>query len=50
MSATTVIAAPASDAPSASFADLYRDTVRDLYAYVATLLSDRSAAEIGRAV
>jgi len=32
-------------APARSFADLYRDTVRDLYAYVATLLGDRSAAE-----
>ena len=28
-----------------SFTDLYRETVRDLYAYVATLLHDRSAAE-----
>ena len=27
------------------FADLYRETVADLYAYVATLLQDRSAAE-----
>jgi RNA polymerase sigma-70 factor (ECF subfamily) len=30
---------------SATFADLYRDTVRDLYAYVATLVGDRSSAE-----
>jgi RNA polymerase sigma-70 factor (ECF subfamily) len=28
-----------------SFADLYRETVRDLYAYVATLVGDRAAAE-----
>jgi RNA polymerase sigma-70 factor, ECF subfamily len=28
-----------------SFAELYRETVRDLFAYVATLLGDRSAAE-----
>ena len=32
-------------APAATFADLYRDTVRDLYAYVATLVGDRSSAE-----
>ncbi len=31
--------------PQTSFADLYRDTVHDVYAYVATLLGDRSAAE-----
>jgi RNA polymerase sigma-70 factor (ECF subfamily) len=28
-----------------SFADLYRETVRDVFAYVATLLGDRAAAE-----
>jgi RNA polymerase sigma-70 factor, ECF subfamily len=28
-----------------SFADLYRETVDDVFAYVATLLGDRSAAE-----
>lgn len=28
-----------------SFADLYRDTVQDVFAYVATLLGDRAAAE-----
>ena len=28
-----------------SFEELYRDTVDDLYAYVATLVRDRSAAE-----
>ena len=33
------------EAEPASFTDLYHDTVRDLYAYVATLLHDRSAAE-----
>jgi len=32
-------------AAPAPFADLYRDTVRDVYAYVATLLGDRAAAE-----
>ena len=32
-------------APASSFADLYRATVADVYAYVATLLGDRSAAE-----
>ena len=36
---------PASEAPAATFADLYRDAVGDLYAYVATILQDRSAAE-----
>ena len=35
----------AQDAPAASFTDLYRETVRDLYAYVATLVHDRAAAE-----
>ena len=33
------------DAPTATFAELYRETVADVYAYVATLLGDRSAAE-----
>ncbi|HWT92793.1 MAG TPA: sigma-70 family RNA polymerase sigma factor [Solirubrobacteraceae bacterium] len=36
------------DPPSASatsFADLYRETVRDVYAYVATIVGDRAAAE-----
>lgn len=28
-----------------SFADLYRETVQDVYAYVATLVGDRAAAE-----
>ena len=28
-----------------TFADLYRETVRDVYAYVATLVGDRAAAE-----
>ena len=36
----------ATDTPTAvKFADLYRDTVHDVYAYVATLVGDRSAAE-----
>lgn len=29
----------------ASFGDLYRETVRDVYAYVATIVGDRAAAE-----
>jgi RNA polymerase sigma-70 factor (ECF subfamily) len=33
------------EAPTATFADLYRETVRDVYAYVATLVGDRAAAE-----
>ena len=37
---------PQGETPIAtSFADLYRETVRDVYAYVATLLGDRAAAE-----
>ena len=32
-------------ATASSFADLYRDTVHDVFAYVATLLGDRAAAE-----
>ena len=30
---------------AATFADLYRETVSDVYAYVATLVGDRAAAE-----
>ena len=33
------------EAPAISFAELYRDSVGDLYAYVATMLQDRGAAE-----
>jgi RNA polymerase sigma-70 factor (ECF subfamily) len=36
---------PVKEAEATSFADLYRESVRDLYAYVATMLQDRSAAE-----
>ena len=36
---------PVSEAETTSFADLYRASVRDLFAYVATMLQDRSAAE-----
>ena len=36
---------PVREAAPASFADLYRDSVADLYAYVATMLQDRHAAE-----
>jgi RNA polymerase sigma-70 factor (ECF subfamily) len=32
-------------AAATPFADLYRDTVHDVYAYVATLLGDRATAE-----
>ncbi len=39
----STVAAPSS--PPRSFAELYRATVTDLYAYVATLLGDRAAAE-----
>ncbi len=38
------IAAPAASPPS-TFAELYRATVGDVYAYVATLVGDRAAAE-----
>ena len=38
---TTVSAPPA----ATSFADLYRETVHDVYAYVATLLGDSATAE-----
>ena len=31
--------------PRRRFAELYRETVRDVYAYVATLVGDRAAAE-----
>lgn len=34
-----------STAAETSFAQLYRETVRDVYAYVATIVGDRSAAE-----
>jgi RNA polymerase sigma-70 factor (ECF subfamily) len=35
----------AAAAPPGTFADLYRATVTDVYAYVATLVGDRAAAE-----
>ena len=38
-------AAAATSPPRPTFAELYRATVTDLYAYVATLLGDRAAAE-----
>lgn len=34
-----------SDGAALAFEDLYRDCARDLYAYVASLVSDRAAAE-----
>ncbi len=42
---TLAATAPARDTASASFADLYRETFADVYAYVATIVSDRAAAE-----
>ena len=36
---------PTREAPATTFAELYRESVGDLYAYVATLLQDRTAAE-----
>ncbi|HEX2086558.1 MAG TPA: sigma-70 family RNA polymerase sigma factor [Solirubrobacteraceae bacterium] len=38
-------AAPAAEQAAASFADLYRATFADVYAYVATIVGDRGAAE-----
>jgi len=42
---TLAAVAPAPEAASSSFADLYRATFHDLYAYVATIVVDRAAAE-----
>jgi RNA polymerase sigma-70 factor (ECF subfamily) len=42
---TLTATAPAPPAPATSFADLYRATFADVYAYVATIVLDRSAAE-----
>ncbi len=42
LAATT---APAREDAAATFADLYRATFADVYAYVATIVSDRAAAE-----
>ena len=42
---TSDSASPGAAEPAAAFGDLYRDTVRDVFAYVATLLGDRSLAE-----
>jgi len=39
------VVVPVREAPAATFADLYRESVGDLFAYVATMLQDRSAAE-----
>lgn len=33
------------DPPAVAFADLYRESVHDVFAYVATLVGDRAAAE-----
>ena len=46
VSSTLTVTAPASPkAAEGSFADLYRETVHDVYAYVATMVGDRAAAE-----
>jgi RNA polymerase sigma factor (sigma-70 family) len=42
---TLAAAATAPEAATSSFADLYRATFADVYAYVATIVIDRSAAE-----
>jgi RNA polymerase sigma-70 factor (ECF subfamily) len=42
---TIAAAATAPERAAASFADLYRETFADVYAYVATIVTDRSAAE-----
>jgi RNA polymerase sigma-70 factor, ECF subfamily len=42
---TLAATAPATEAAAATFADLYRATFADVYAYVATIVTDRSAAE-----
>jgi RNA polymerase sigma-70 factor, ECF subfamily len=43
--AVSSVTAPPRATAAGSFADLYRDTVADIFAYVATLLGDRAAAE-----
>ena len=46
MGITLAAAATAPETTAATtFADLYRETFRDVYAYVATIVHDRSAAE-----
>ena len=42
---TLTAAAPAPEATAATFADLYRETFHDVYAYVVTIVVDRAAAE-----
>ena len=42
---TMAVPAPASGAAAKPFAELYRATVADVYAYVATIVPDRAAAE-----
>ena len=42
---TIAAAATAPETAASSFADLYRATFADVYAYVATIVHDRSAAE-----
>ena len=42
---TLTATAPAAETAASSFAELYRATFSDVYAYVATIVPDRSAAE-----
>ncbi len=45
MGLTLAAAATAPETTAATFADLYRETFGDVYAYVATIVRDRAAAE-----
>ena len=45
MGITLAATAPAPETAATPFADLYRQTFADVYAYVATIVRDRSAAE-----
>ena len=42
---TLAATAPARESAAATFAELYRATFADVYAYVATIVADRAAAE-----
>ena len=45
MGQTLTVALQADTTPAATFADLYRATAPDVFAYVMTILADRAAAE-----
>ncbi|HEV2811802.1 MAG TPA: sigma-70 family RNA polymerase sigma factor [Solirubrobacteraceae bacterium] len=45
MGITLAATAPAAEAAASTFAELYRATFADVYAYVATIVRDRAAAE-----